>query len=40
MIDCADEARDSGALGKSAGSLKLKGDLLSGHIRSKGTPVN
>jgi len=40
MIDCADEAQDSGALGKSAGSLKLKGDLLSGNIRSKGTPTN
>jgi hypothetical protein len=38
MIDCADEEQDSGDLGKRAGNLKLKGDLISGHIRSKGTP--
>ncbi len=40
MIDCAEEAQDSGALGKRAGNLRLRQDLLSGHIRSKGTPVN
>jgi hypothetical protein len=38
-IDCAEAEQDSGDLGKRAGNLKLRGDLLSGHIRSKGTPV-
>jgi hypothetical protein len=38
-IACAEEEEDSGDLGKRAGNLKLKGDQLSGHIRSKGTPV-
>jgi hypothetical protein len=39
-IDCAEEAEDSGALGKNAGNLKLRNiDELSGHIRSKGTPI-
>jgi hypothetical protein len=38
-IDCAEAAVDNEELGKRAGNLKLKGDQLSGHIRSKGTPV-
>jgi hypothetical protein len=39
-IACAEEAQDSGALGKRAGNLKLRNiDELSGDIRSKGTPL-
>jgi hypothetical protein len=39
-IACAEAAEDSGELGKRAGNLKLKNGELSGHIRSKGTPID
>jgi hypothetical protein len=40
MIDCAEDAVDDETLGKRVGNMKLKGDEISGNIRSKGTPVN
>jgi hypothetical protein len=39
-IDCAEDAVDNEELGKRVGNLKLKNGKISGHIRSKGTPVN